>query len=140
MTGLWRIWMTLWCLSIGLFGIILTGGALEATSEPIRLLLSIIGGGIEPEFTPTLRFSFAIMGPITIGWCLTLLAAIRATDHLDHAAARSVWILITASALVWYLLDSALSVATGFAMNVIPNTLYIVTYLIPVLASGVLRR
>ncbi len=140
MTGFWKHWMTVWCLSVGAFGVVLTTGAINGLDGPVRILLSLLSGGAEPEMTPFLRFCLAVMGPVTLGWCLTLFAAITAANRLDHAAARPVWMLITAGAVTWFVIDSALSVATGFWRNVIPNTGYLIAYLLPVLRTGVLRK
>ncbi len=142
MTGFWRHWMTVWCFGVGAFGILLALGALPAADAPIRILFDFLDGpgtsGV--DFTPHLRFSLAIMGPITVGWSITLLAAIRAANALGPEAGRPIWWLITISALVWYIIDSSLSVATGFWRNTIPNTVLLAGYLLPVWRTGVLGR
>ena len=140
MTGIWRIWIILWCASVGIFGLIITLGAIEATSGPTRLLLRILGGGQDLEMTPHLRFALAVMGPVTLGWCLTLLGASEASRSLPRPAARILWIWITAGVLAWALIDSILSVATGFALNLAPNALYVAAFVVPVYFSGVLKR
>lgn len=139
MNGIWRAWMILWCISVGGFGLIITLGAIEATSAPTTLLLEILGGGVEVEMTPHLRFALAVMGPVTLGWALTLIGATEATRHLPAPMARRTWLWITAGVLAWMAVDSILSVTTGFALNLIPNALYVVAYLIPVIRSGVLK-
>lgn len=87
--------------------------------------------------TPALRFSLAVMGPVTIGWCLALLACVRAADLLGDRTAP-VWRLVTWGVAAWYVIDSILSVVTGFGLNVLPNTLYLAAYLLPILRTGVL--
>ena len=47
--------------------------------------------------------------------------------------------LATIGMVVWFVVDSALSVATGFWMNAVSNTGLAVGYLVPVLASGAMR-
>lgn len=140
MDGVWLNWMRLWCLSVGGFGLIITLGAIEATAGPTRLLLTILGGGEPLDMTAHLRFSLAVMGPVTLGWCLTLLGATEAARKLPRDAARVLWGWITAGVLGWALIDSILSVSTGFALNIVPNLLYVITYAIPIYASGVLKR
>lgn len=75
MTGLWKKWMIVWCLSVGGFGALITLGAIEATSAPRLQLLAFLGGDKELVMTPHLRFSLAVMGPVTLGWSLALLGA-----------------------------------------------------------------
>lgn len=139
MNGIWRVWMLLWCVSVGGFGLIITLGAIETTNGPTLLLLRLLGGGIEVEMTPHLRFALAVMGPVTLGWALTLIGATEAARQLPPAVARTLWLWITAGVLTWMVIDSILSVTTGFALNLVPNALYVVAYLIPVVRSGVLK-
>jgi hypothetical protein len=134
MTGMWRSWMTAWCWAVGLFGALLTGGASEATDGPVRLLFEAMGSAGAPEMTPHLRFATALMGAVTLGWACTLMTAVRAADRLG----APVWQAITGGIVVWFAVDSALSVATGFALNAASNTVFLIAYLIPVFASGVL--
>jgi hypothetical protein len=139
MNGAWRVWMILWCISVGVFGLIITLGAIEATSPPTILLLEMLGGGVEVEMTPHLRFALAVMGPVTLGWALTLIGATEAARYLPAPIARRTWLWITAGVLAWMVIDSILSVTTGFALNLIPNTLYVIAFLIPVIRSEVLK-
>jgi hypothetical protein len=46
----------------------------------------------------------------------------------------------TAAMLVWYALDSTLSVLTGFGLNLVPNSLALGLFLVGVAGSGVLKR
>lgn len=140
MTGIWKTWMRLWCLAVGGFGLVLTFGAWPPTDAPTRFLFDLLDGPRELVMTDHLRFSLAVMGPVTLGWCITLFGAIRAVEQLDHAAARPVWFILTLATLTWFTVDSILSVATGFWPNLIPNTIYVAAFLVPVLASGVLSQ
>lgn len=86
-----------------------------------------------------MHFSLAVLGAVSIGWSITMLAAVRAANLLDKQSGRPVWIMITSSVVTWYLIDSTLSVATGFGFNAIPNTLFMAAFLIPVFYWGLLR-
>ena len=46
---------------------------------------------------------------------------------------------MTSSVLTWYVIDSLLSIATGFGLNALPNTVLMAGFLFPVIRSGVLR-
>jgi hypothetical protein len=132
-------WMTGWCGAVGLFGVLLVGGGFEVTSGPVRVLFDVLNGPGELDLNPYLRFSLAILGAVTIGWSLTLMAVIQAADQFEKRVSQSIWIKMTASIVVWYVIDSILSVATGFWLNAVSNTIFSAAFLIPVIRSGVLR-
>lgn len=138
MSRFWRIWTIGWCWAVGFFGVILAASALPATSGLTRLLFGLLNDQVALELDAHMRFSLGVLGAVTIGWSLTLLAAVQAA-HLLGGRARPVWVLIGASVVVWYVVDSALSVATGFGLNVVPNTVFLAAFLLPLIAGGVLK-
>jgi hypothetical protein len=138
MSGFWRGWFNIWCLSIGVFGAVICGGAFEATSGPIRLLLSLLHGGGQAAFDPALRFSLGVMGAISIGWAVTLFLVIRAAIGLEGRG-RPLWNAVSAGMASWFVIDSTLSVATGFGLNVASNLLLAGAYVVALLGSGALK-
>jgi len=137
LSGFWMNWMTGYCAAVALFGIVLAGGAFDTTSGPVNMVFGVMNGPV--EFNPPMHFSLAVLGAVSIGWSITMLAAVRAANLLDKQSGRPVWIMITSSVVTWYLIDSTLSVATGFGFNAIPNTLFMAAFLIPVFYCGLLR-
>ncbi|MDO9338656.1 MAG: hypothetical protein Q7T61_19865 [Caulobacter sp.] len=138
MSRFWQNWLSAWCLAVAVFGVLLALGAFPATDGLVRWLLGRLGGSGDVEMTQPLRFALAVMGPLSIGWALTLLAVFRAAVLLGERG-RPTWRMVTAAVVGWYVLDSGLSVATGHGLNVVPNTLLLATFLLPILRSGVLR-
>ena len=114
------------------------GGAFEATSGPVRLVLAGLQGPAEALFDPALRFSLAVMGAVSMGWAVTLYFTIRAAIA-QGANAKPLWDAISAGMISWFLIDSALSVATGFGLNVLPNVVLAGMYVVGLLGSGVLK-
>ena len=139
MSGFWRGWFVAWCVAIGLFGALLSGGGFEATSAPVGFVLSSLHGPASAQFDPTLRFSLAVMGAVSIGWAVTLFFIVRAAVALGDKG-RPLWNAITAGMISWFVIDSLLSVATGFGLNLAPNTALLAMYLVGLLGSGALRR
>ncbi len=139
MTGYWRNWFKIWCLAVGVFGLVLAGGAFSATDGMVRYLIAVLNPAADPAMTDTLRFAVALMGAVTLGWALTLHAAICAAAWLG-ADGAPVWRLLVLSLIGWYVIDSSLSLATGFGLNAVPNTVLLVTFLWPVWRSGLLGR
>jgi hypothetical protein len=138
MPKFWRNWLTGWCGAVALFGLVLTGAAFAATSGPTRLLFALLNGPSPLDLDAQMRFTLAVLGAVTFGWSLTLVAAIQAAHQLDQRG-RPVWRQITLSVLAWFVVDSGLSVATGYGLNAIPNTIFVLGFLAPVIRSGVLR-
>lgn len=137
MTGFWRSFMTVWCFGVGAFGVVLAGGAFDATDGAVELLYTQFGSSAF-EWTPVLRFATALMGCVSIGWAITLYAVLRASDLLGERAGP-VWRMTTVGVLVWFVTDSTLSIATGFAPNAVSNLLLLAAYLLAVTRSGALR-
>jgi len=139
MSRFWRNWLTVWCCATALFGIILAGGGFEATSGPVRLVFNSLQGPGELDLNAHMRFILGVLGPITVGWSLTMWTAIKVTLQLDRQAARPIWMLLIASVACWFIVDSCVSINTGFWRNTIPNVAYMATFLLPIVRSGVLK-
>lgn len=139
MAGIWKNWITVWCWAVIVFGAVLAAAGLPATDGVARVLFGVVGG-LAPDpamFEPTgMRFAVALMGAVTLGWGFTILFLLPAI----HAAGAPAWKGLTAAILIWFVIDSAFSVATGFALNAVSNTGLLIAYLVPVLASGALTR
>jgi pheromone shutdown protein TraB len=138
MNAFWKTWINLWCWGVILFGAVLAAGAFPATDGMVRMLYGILGSSPLPaDFldAPGHRFSVALMGAVTLGWGLTILFLLPAIQ----AAGPSAWRGLTAALVIWFVIDGALSAATGFALNILPNTALAIAYFIPVLTSGALK-
>ena len=135
MPAFWRGWLNVWGWVVIVFGLVLAGGGLDPTDGPVEILYGILGSGAAFDWTPHLRFSVALMGAVTMGWGFTILFLLPAI----HAVGASAWRGLTAAMVIWFVIDGLLSAATGFALNNLPNTALAIAYLVPLLASGVLK-
>lgn len=138
MSGVWKIWMRVWFALALLFGAVLALAAVPGLDGPGRWLMATVSG--DPATAamldqPAMRFSVGLTGALTIGWILTLMAAVQGAE----AVGPTLWRKIALAVLAWYVIDSAISVMTGFGLNAVSNTLLTIGFLIPVFASGVLR-
>lgn len=133
MTGLWKTWMTAWCWIVVAFGATLATAVLPATDGPARLAMAIIGGAPTTFDDNALRFAFSLMGALSMGWGLTVLALVRA------GVSAETWRGVSTAVVLWYVVDSAASVATGFPRNAASNTLLLALFLTPVIGAGVWR-
>ncbi len=139
MSNFWKNWLNLWAWGVILFGIGLAGFAFEASSGFTRLFFGLIGNPLAEEPGQHMRFAMGLIGCITVGWGITFMAAFKGAHLLEAEAAASVWRLITAAVVIWYVIDSAISAATGFPLNAVSNSALLALYLIPIRASGVLK-
>ena len=138
MSGFWRSWFFIWCVSIGLFGVVLALGALPATDGPVRVVLALTRGPTEPLVDPPLRFSLGVMGGVSIGWAVMLHFVVQEAIA-QGAAGRPLWNAITIGMLTWFVIDSTLSVATGYGLNVVPNIGLLGMYVLGLMRSGALK-
>lgn len=130
MDSKWQAQMTLWCGAVIVFGLILIGGAFAATSAGVHAVFALLDGPGPVSYDSALRFSLALMGAVTLGWGATVLAVVRVTGDLPERAAQALWRGITIAIVLWYFVDSGLSVATGFWRNALSNTVLIGWYLL----------
>ena len=137
MTAFWRTWFTIWSIFVMLFGLVLAGAGLPALDGIATLIFGIIGA-TDIVWTPELRFTSALMGAVTLGWGMTLLTGIRAAIALGDNGAP-VWRGLLIAMLVWFVVDSSMSVATGFWLNAVSNTIITAAFIIGVISSGALK-
>ena len=135
MSHFWRNWLYVWCGLVIVFGAVLAGAGLDATDAVAETLFEVLGSSVA-EWTPHLRFSVALMGAVTLGWGISFAALFMAAHRLGPEAAP-VWRVASFGVLAWFIMDSSLSVVTGFWLNAVSNTGLVIGYLVPVLASGV---
>jgi hypothetical protein len=132
-------WMSVWAIFVALFGLVLAGAAFGATDGIARTLFSLFGNPMPAEPDDLHRFAIGLMGAVTMGWGLTYFAAFKALHGLAKESAAPLWRFLTFASLIWYVVDSSISCATGYTMNAVSNTLVMAGYLIPVVKSGVMK-
>ena len=131
-------WLNLWCWGVGAFGLLLAGYAFAPTEGFTRLFFDLLGQPIPDDPGQHLRFAMGLRGCITIGWAITFAAAFKGAAHLTGPAAQGVWRTLALAVIVWFVIDSGVSIATGFWRNAVSNTVLVLLYFVPVLRSGVL--
>jgi hypothetical protein len=136
--GVWRVWLDVWCAATIGLGLVFVGAAHPSTSFAARSYYAMIGreGGVGAPFTTEMAFSLGVLGSVLIGWGVLVLIALR---QAVEGRAPWVWQAVTVSLAAWFIPDTAISIATGYALNAVPNLLFLTTFLIPVLATGRLR-
>jgi hypothetical protein len=134
MSGLWKNWMRVWCWATLAFGGVLAAAAVPALEGPTLGFYDLVTwpiDGAPATFDPIARFTCGVLGAVMIGWALTIFALLPVAD------ARA-WRSFTGAMMIWYVIDSTVSVTAGAPGNAVSNTVFLALFLIPVLASGVL--
>lgn len=137
MNGFWRVWLQVWCWAILGVGAMFAAGASPATDGGVRLFYDVIYWPIDGQstFTEDVRLTAAILGAVMVGWAIIMFGLIAAAEQVGASA----WRTLTFGMVVWWGVDSTISVTLGAPINALSNTLFLAGYLAPVLASGVLR-
>lgn len=137
MRGLWKAWLVTWCWVTFAVGAVFAAGGVPALDGGVRLFYDAVAwpiDGVSP-YGEDVRLTAALLGCVMMGWMVAVLGLIDAAEAVGVRA----WRTITLSVVGWYAIDSALSVYLGAPMNALSNTGFLVTFLIPIIASGVLR-
>lgn len=135
----WSVWLLVWCWGVLAFGALLVTAAIPAADGAARALFVLFSDHSVDQTIfeqPAVRFGLGLQGALTIGWGLTMLGLLQAAETVG----APLWRALTFALLAWYVIDSAISVSTGFWVNAVSNTTLVAAYLAPILASGVLRN
>jgi hypothetical protein len=121
--SLHKSWLKVTAVLIGGFGPIFSLGTMAATDEGARLTLDLLSWPIDGATTyahPDTRFLSALTGGFLFGWGVMVWSLSSwVYDHAPEMVRRAVLTGLCA----WFCLDSAGSVASGNASNVLFNML-----------------
>ncbi len=108
-------------------GLLMVVGALfPAALEP---LVSLLFGEAVTTGAPA-HLAIGIAGAVLTGWAIMIAMLARNIGSLSpHVLGTS----IAAGVVVWFVLDGIVSIATGAALNVVGNLLFLVILLVPAL-------
>ncbi|MFL4470295.1 hypothetical protein ACERZ8_10580 [Tateyamaria armeniaca] len=116
-----KLWLKITAVVIGSFAPVMFLGSMEATSGPLQLTLDLLGlplDGLPVYGDPASRFISAILGGILLGWGVTIwLLQAWVYDSEPEGVRKTVLFAL----LCWFGLDSAGSVLSGHASNVLFN-------------------
>jgi len=139
MSAIWRQWLAVWCYLVLGLGVIFAGSAWPQTDAAVRLFYDVIYWPLDGQsgWHESLRLTAAILGAVMMGWALTLLTLVQAALKQPNL---SLWRPMTGAILVWWGVDCSIYIALNTPGNAISNTGLLLLYLIPVFASGVLKK
>ncbi|WP_299610654.1 hypothetical protein [uncultured Tateyamaria sp.] len=116
-----KFWLRITAVVIASFAPIMFLGSMVSTSAPLQFTVDLLGlplDGLPRYGDPASRFLAAIMGGLLLGWGATIWCLQAwVYDAAPDGVRRSV---VTALCL-WFALDSAGSILSGHASNVLFN-------------------
>lgn len=131
---LWRRWLLLVCVGIIAFGLalVLLGGVVFDVFNVLFYGEADAGGRFTQDGEDYVRFTYGVLGAVMAGWMIPMIAIINGPFKQGEASA---WWTLTLSLGLWYVVDTAWSLYTGFAANAGLNTVFLVLFAIPLTAT-----
>lgn len=136
MSEFWRTWLRVWCWATMGIGALFAAAAVPALEGGVRLFYDTVYWPIDgaSPYGPDVQLTAALLGAVMIGWAIAILGLVSVAETVGVQA----WRTLTLSVVVWYAIDSAISIALGAPLNALSNTIFLVTFLAPILGGGVL--
>lgn len=142
MSPFYRSWMQIWCWGTLAFGVVLAAAAVPGLEGPTVWFYDLVHWPIDgaSSWGEDVRFTCGVLGAVMIGWALTIFVLADLAARVDAALEARLWRGLTLAIGVWFVVDSAISIATGAPVNAVSNTAFVAAFLVPVLGSGVLAK
>jgi len=138
--SLWVGWLNVISAGVSLFGLALVV-APEIARQGFSLLVYADTQRIASfgsEATRYIGLAHAVLGGIMFGWGIALILVVRG---LFARGSRLGWNIIAASVVAWFVPDTAFSLWSGFWQNAALNLVFLVLFLVPLVAThGVCRN
>ena len=140
MTSFWKNWLRVWVVGVAVFGLVLCGAAFADSDGAARIVFELFDNPMPGNPDALHRFALGLVGAVTLGWGLSMGVLFEILFDTPRDRAARGWRAFTVAFLLWYVVDNAISIATGFWLNAVSNTLFLLAYLVAVVASGALRK
>lgn len=119
------LWVVVVVGSIGALMVL----ARRTTARAFELLVfggaeSVVSDGAEDYVS----FVYAVLGAVMIGWMTALAPIVRGPLRRREPWA---WSTVTTSLVVWFAIDSTISVTAGFAENALLNLAFVTAFAVP---------
>ncbi|QLE55896.1 hypothetical protein [Nostoc sp. TCL26-01] len=79
-----------------------------------------------------IKFLYGLLGAVMMGWSVALLYILLKPFCRQEDEA---WYAMTASIVVWFIIDSSFSISTGFWQNAVLNMIFLLFFMIPLAAT-----
>lgn len=136
MNAFWTNWLKIWCLGVMAFALALTAAAFPATDGFARFYYDLVYWPLDgaSTFGEEARFTVAILGAVTLGWGVLMLGCVS----LGEKIGAPMWRLMMHSMTIWFVVDSAVSIAAGVPGIAVSNAVIYAEFLAPMVFGGAL--
>ncbi|MEI6485920.1 MAG: hypothetical protein WCO11_06590 [Sphingomonadales bacterium] len=131
---LWENCLHAWIWLVIGFAALFAAAGVPGLDAGAGLFYWIVSGGTVDTSgfdAPGMRISVSLVGAVMLGWGCAMLGVWQA-----RRADPALWRGLTRALLVWYGVDSTLSVLTGFPLNALSNTLFVGLFVLPAVKLG----
>jgi hypothetical protein len=133
-SSLWINWLLAVSVGVVAFGLVLVllpsltrqGFSLLVYASPER----IDAFGQEP--VRYISLAHAVLGGVMVGWGAALFYITRT---LLASGSRIAWNLVAVSVVAWFIPDTSYSLLSGYWQNALLNTVFLVLFAVPLLAT-----
>ena len=134
----WENCLHAWVWMVIGFGLLFSGAGVPGLDGGAGLFYWVVSGGVvdASDFdAPGMRISVSLVGAVMLGWGCAMLAVWRA-----RRADVALWSGLAQAVLIWFVVDSSLSVLTGFAWNAMSNAVFVALFMVPAVKLGFFSR
>lgn len=134
----WTAWLLVVSVGVALFGLTLVVAPELARAGFSALVYGDTQriGSFDPAAVRYIALAHAVIGGVMVGWGVALVLVVRG----PFAAGEPIgWRIIAISAPAWFVPDTAYSLWSGFWQNAVLNSVFLVLFAVPLLATRHLR-
>jgi hypothetical protein len=130
----WTNWLTISCLFVIVFGLSLvvipnfTIGIFSFIAYLDDNKISTYGS----DQISYIKLAHSVIGSVMCGWGMVLLMITRTMFSCGYSVG---WKIIMFSILAWFIPDTAYSLINGFVGNAVLNSLFLLIFIIPLVAT-----
>jgi hypothetical protein len=130
----WQRWLIVVTIGTLLFGLsfMLLPGLMQTFFNLLLFGSPDAGGRFDTEATRYILFTYGILGAVMVGWMIGFLLVLTGPFRRGEQLG---WNIITYSMTIWFVIDSAFSLISGFAANAALNVAFFILFAIPLAAT-----
>ena len=127
----WLIGVTAGVVGFGL-ALVLTPNLMHRFFNWWFFSASKTNASLSDPATSYLAFTYGVLGAVMVGWAVALFAFLLGPFRRGE---REGWYSLTFSIIIWFGLDSVLSLVAGFFENAILNAVFLLLFAVPLGAT-----
>ncbi|MBK1990298.1 hypothetical protein A0J48_022695 [Sphaerospermopsis aphanizomenoides BCCUSP55] len=131
----WWYWLVI-AITLGLamvgLGLVVIPDFINSVLQEIFFSTSQAQASFNEVANSYVKFFFGVLGGVMIAWSVALLFILAGPFRRGQ---KEAWYAVTVSILIWVIVDSSASIATGYWQNAVSNTIFLVFLGAPLVAT-----